>query len=99
MYIQIRGCVYNCFVWPDCDESAKEDVREAARAVLDARKLYADATLADMYDPSNETFFPDLTKAHKELDAAVESAYEVDYHGDEERIVAHLFDLYSEMTK
>jgi hypothetical protein len=51
-----------------------------------------------MYDPDNEAYFPDLVRAHRELDAAVEAAYGVDYHGDEERIVAHLFDLYASVT-
>lgn len=38
----------------------------------------------------------DLLAAHKELDAAVEAAYDVDFNGDEEKIVAHLFKLYAE---
>ena len=37
--------------------------------------------------------------AHKALDAAVEAAYGVDFNGDEEKIVAHLFKLYAEKTK
>lgn len=41
----------------------------------------------------------DLLAAHKELDAAVEAAYDVDFNGDEEKIVAHLFKLYAEKTK
>lgn len=49
----------------------------------------------DMYDPKNETFFPELMTAHKALDAAVEAAYGVDFGGDEEKIVAHLFNLYA----
>ena len=64
--------------------------------MLDARATYDDATLADLYDPKNETFFPELIKAHRALDAAVEAAYGVDFDGDEEKIVAHLFDLYAE---
>lgn len=34
--------------------------------------------------------------AHKALDAAVEAAYGVDFDGDEEKMVAHLFNLYAE---
>ena len=48
-----------------------------------------------LYDPKNETFFPELMTAHKALDAAVEAAYGVDFGGDEEKIVAHLFNLYA----
>ena len=36
--------------------------------------------------------------AHSALDAAVEAAYGVDFAGDEEKIVAHLFKLYAEKT-
>ena len=41
----------------------------------------------------------DLREAHQALDAAVEAAYGVDFNGDEEKIVAHLFKLYAEATK
>lgn len=98
-YRYSAGIVYNNFVWPDCGESAKEKVREAAQGVLDARKLYSDATMADLYDPDNETYFPELVRAHKQLDAAVEAAYGVDFKGDEEKIVSYLFRRYAEITR
>lgn len=86
---------YNNFVWPDPTEPQREEVERCAQAVLDARDAQEGATLADMYDPKNETFFPELMSAHKALDAAVEAAYGVDFGGDEEKIVAHLFNLYA----
>ena len=52
-----------------------------------------------MYNPDNDFLFPDLMKAHAELDAAVEAAYGVDFGGDEEKIVAHLFKLYAKKTE
>ena len=88
--------VYNNFVWPDSTEAQRAEVERCARAVLDARKLYEGSTLADMYDPDNDFLYPELTKAHKVLDAAVEAAYGVEFGGDEERIVTHLFKLYAE---
>lgn len=99
-YQYATSVVYNNFVWPSCDEAAKGDVRDCARAVLEARVPYQEqgATLADMYDPDNETYFPKLISAHRRLDAAVEEAYGVDFKGDEERIVAYLFDLYASVT-
>ena len=42
--------------------------------------------------------FDDLRTAHDALDSAVEAAYGVDFHGDEEKIVAHLFKLYAKKT-
>ena len=89
------GIVYNNFVWPEPTESQREEVECCAQAVLDARDAQEGATLADMYDPKNETFFPELMAAHKALDAAVEAAYGIDFGGDEEKIVAHLFNLYA----
>lgn len=86
---------YNNFVWPEPTESQREEVERCAQAVLDARDAQEGATLADMYDPKNETFFPELMTAHKALDDAVEAAYGVDFGGDEEKIVAHLFNLYA----
>lgn len=90
------GVVYNNFVWPDPTDDQRAEIERCAQAVLGARSDQDGATLADMYDPDNETFFPNLMRAHKALDAAVEAAYGVDFNGDEEKIVAHLFKLYAE---
>lgn len=90
------GVVYNNFVWPEPSDSQREEVERRARAVLDARAAQEGATLADMYDPDNETFFPELMRAHRELDASVEACYGVDFDGDERLITAHLFRLYAE---
>lgn len=90
------GIVYNNFVWPEPAEAQRKEVERCAQSVLAARDAQQGATLADMYDPKNETFFPELVAAHRELDAAVEAAYGVDFNGDEEKIVAHLFALYAE---
>ena len=88
--------VYNNFVWPDATESQKKKIEKCAQAILDARSQYEGSTLADLYDPDNEFLYPDLVKAHQKLDKAVESAYGVDFDGDEQKIVAYLFDLYAQ---
>ena len=90
------GVVYNNFVWPEPTDAQRGEIERCAQAVLDARAAQDGATLADMYDPDNEMFFPDLMRAHRELDASVEAAYGVEFDGDEERIVAHLFNLYAD---
>lgn len=92
-YQYATSVVYNCFVWPSPSEERRHDVERCAQAVLDARAAQNGATLADMYDPDNITFFPELVEAHRKLDTAVEAAYGVDFGGDEEKIVAHLFKL------
>ena len=103
--------VYNNFIWPGLTSSSKDvsveelvsspvrdRIKNSARNVLSAREAHPAFSLADLYDPDKEILFPDLTEAHRELDAAVEAAYGVDFQGDEEKIVAHLFKLYAELT-
>ena len=63
--------------------------------MLDARALYPDCSLADLYDPL--TMPAELRKAHRELDADVKSAYGPRFGNDAER-VAHLFELYRSLT-
>ena len=101
--------VYNNFIWPGTVENPDVPVEEAipadvrakvescAQAVLDARDNHPDKSLADLYDPDKMP--SDLLAAHKALDKAVEEAYGVNFNGDEEKIIAHLFKLYAEMTK
>ena len=103
------GVVYNNFVWPGVaretldvpvEDAIAPEIRSrveaCAQAVLDARAAHSGKTLADLYDPDRMP--ADLLSAHQALDAAVEAAYGVDFSGDEERIVAHLFKLYAELT-
>lgn len=91
--------VYNNFPWPKPTELQRAAIEKPAQNVLNSRALYKHSTLADMYDPDNEWMFPELFKAHHELDSAVEAAYGVDFQGDEEKIVTHLFKLYAELTE
>lgn len=90
--------VYNSFVFPNTSDGQRHAIERCAQTVLDARAQYEGKTLAELYDPDKELFYPELFSAHRELDAAVEAAYGVDFGGDEEKIVAHLFKLYAEMT-
>ena len=97
-YSYANTIVYNNFVWPDPTDAARAEVERCASAVLDARSSYEGCTLAEMYDPDNEFLYPALVRAHRALDAAVEAAYGVDFGGDEEMIVAHLFELYAQKS-
>lgn len=102
-YRYANTVIYNNFLFPTPTDAQRAAIESAAQAVLDARASYQGATLADLYDPDNDWLYPDLTKAHKALDAAVEAAYGVDYHGldDAEKelaIVSHLFELYAQKT-
>lgn len=73
-YRYSKDIVYNNFPWPeDATDAQKKEVEEAAQTVLDARAKFPNATLADLYDPN--TMPPELLKAHKTLDRAVDAAY------------------------
>ncbi len=74
----------------------RQKVEAAAQAVLDARKHYPDSTLADMYDPRSMP--PDLRKAHKALDKAVEQAYRKEKFADDMERLGYLFGRYREMV-
>jgi len=65
--------VYNNFPWPAPTEKQKSDIEKAAQGVLDARALYPDSSLADLYNPI--TMPPALVKPHNVLDKAVLAAY------------------------
>jgi hypothetical protein len=71
------------------------DIEAAAQAVLDARALYPDSSLADLYDP--DLMPSELSKAHQKLDKLVEKAYGKSFESDAER-VAFLFEKYQELT-
>lgn len=87
--------VYNNYPWPEASEAQQEKIAALAQGVLDARALYPDSSLADLYDPL--TMPPELVAAHRKLDAAVEKAYGRSFADDAER-VAFLFERYSELT-
>ena len=96
-YRYSASLVYNTFPWPDPTKEQRAEIEKKAQAVLDARDNHPGTSLAFLYDP--DTMPADLLSAHRALDAAVEAAYGVDFGGDEERIVAHLFKLYEEATR
>ncbi len=71
-------------------------VEEAAQAVLDARKKFPDALLADLYDPL--AMPPVLVKAHADLDRAVDLCYRPQPFQNDRQRVEFLFGLYEKLT-
>lgn len=70
--------------------------QKCAPAVLDARAQFPESTLADLYDPV--AMPPVLSKAHAELDRAVDRCYRKEpFKSDRER-VEYLFKLYEQLT-
>ena len=97
-YRYSKDVVYNNFPWPNPTDEQKEKIEQTAQDILDARALYPDSSLADLYD---ELTMPvELRKAHQENDRAVMKAYGFDVKTmTESECVAKLFQLYQELTK
>ena len=98
-YRYSKDVVYNNFPWPNPTDEQKAKIEQTAQAILDARALYPDSSLADLYD---EVAMPvELRKAHQENDRAVMQTYgfPVKNSFTESHCVAELFKLYNEMTK
>lgn len=72
-YSYSNTIVYNNFPWPTPSEQQKAKIEQTAQAILDARALYPDSSLADLYDEL--TMPPELRKAHQANDRAVMDAY------------------------
>ena len=94
--------VYNNFPWPKVTEEQREFISKTAQAILDARSLYPESTLADLYDEL--TMPAELRKAHQENDIAVMKAYGMikkvggkDKFMTESETVSKLFGLYEEL--
>ncbi len=98
-YRYSKDVVYNNFPWPNPAEGQKAKIEQTAQAILDARALYPDSSLADLYDEL--TMPQELRRAHRENDRAVMEAYGFPLKPElsENQIVAELFKMYQELTK
>ena len=94
-YSYSKDVVYNNFPWPTVSEEQKTKISDCAKIILEARNLYPDSTLADLYD---DTFMPpELRKAHQANDRAVMAAYGFPVRDfTEADCVAALMKLYQE---
>ena len=98
-YRYSKDIVYNNFPWPGVETfhetSLQTRIEKTAQAILDARALYPDSSLADLYD---ETLMPpDLRRAHRANDEAVMAAYGFDPKMPEQEVVARLFQMYESL--
>ncbi|MBR5435528.1 MAG: methylase [Muribaculaceae bacterium] len=96
-YRYSKDIVYNNFPWPEVDNAQREEIAATAQAILDARALYPDSSLADLYD---EVTMPvELRRAHQANDRAVMRAYGFPVSRDftEADCVARLFQLYKDI--
>ena len=97
-YNYSKDIVYNNFPWPTPTDEQKSKIEETAQQILDARALYPDSSLADLYD---ELTMPvELRRAHQQNDRTVMQAYGFNVKNmTESQCVAELFKMYQELTK
>lgn len=96
-YRYSKEIVYNCFPWPTPTDEQRVKIEQTAQAILDARALYPDSSLADLYDET--TMPPELRKAHQQNDKAVMRAYGFDIKTTTEMsCVAELMRMYQKLT-
>ncbi len=97
-YRYSKDIVYNNFPWPTPTKEQQEKIEKTAQMILDARNLYPDCSLADLYD--EVTMPPELRKAHQQNDRAVMEAY--GFWGKvktESECVAELMKMYQKLIK
>ena len=97
-YRYSKDVVYNNFPWPTPTDAQKAKIEQTAQAILDARALYPDCSLADLYDEA--VMPPELRKAHQQNDRAVMQAY--GFWGKlntETECVAELMKMYQLLSK
>ncbi len=96
-YRYSKDIVYNNFPWCDPTPEQKALIEQTAQSILDARALYPDCSLADLYD--EVTMPPELRKAHQANDRAVMKAYGFDVKTmTESSCVAELMKMYQKLT-
>ena len=100
-YRYSANIVYNNFPWPEPTNQQRQKIEQTAQAILDARALYPDSSLADLYDEL--TMPPELRKAHRRNDMAVMEAYGFakgsEPYRNEAACVAELMKLYQKKVE
>ena len=104
-YRYSKDIVYNNFPWCNPTDEQKAKIEKTAQGILDARALYPDCSLADLYD--DLTMPAELRKAHQENDKAVMEAYGFKKRDENSKLrwltesetVAELMKMYQELTK
>ena len=95
-YRYSKDIVYNNFPWPSPSDGQKARIEQTARGILDARALYADSSLADLYDEA--AMPPKLRRAHQANDRAVMQAYGFDVKMAEAECVGELMNQYKDLV-
>ena len=92
-----KDIVYNNYPWPKPTKAQREKIEKTAQAILDARALYPNDSLAALYDPNNMPL--ELQKAHQANDRAVMDAYGFKHNITESDCAIKLFKLYKKKAR
>ncbi len=95
-YRYSKDVVYNTYPWPTPTAVQQASIEQTAQGILDARTLYPDSSLADLYD--EVTMPPELRRAHQKNDRAVMQAYGFAPDMEESSIIAELMKMYQTLT-
>ena len=95
-YQYSANIVYNNFPWCEPTEEQRAKIEATAQAILDARALYPDCSLAELYNEL--TMPPELRRAHQDNDRAVMAAYGFSPKMTESECVAELFKMYQNLV-
>ncbi len=97
-YRYSKKIVYNNFPWPELSDKQKDRIEKTAQKIIDARNLYPNSSLADLYDEL--TMPSELRKAHQDNDRVVMEVYGMDIRTTSESdAVAKLFELYDSLIE
>jgi hypothetical protein len=96
-YSYSNTIVYNNFPWPiNVSRKQLDKIEKAAKNILDVRLKFPTSTLGDLYNTL--TMPPALTKAHFELDKAVDLAYRAQPFSSDSKRLEYLFELYEKLN-
>ncbi len=100
-YRYSKDIVYNDFPWPDPSPEQQRKIEQTAQGILDARSIYPNSTLANLYDA--DLMPPEIRTAHQKNDRAVMEAYGfvrgTEAYSSEAACVAELMNLYQKLTR
>ena len=92
-YNYSRDLTFNTFIWPNTNETQKEEITNQAKDIRRIRARNSSINLGDLYNPDKMP--EDLMQAHNNLDLAVERAYRAEPFKDDEERLSFLLELYS----
>lgn len=99
-YRYSKELVYNTFPWPAPTAKQRAKIEQTAQEILDARALYPDCSLADLYDPISMLQAKELVAAHQKNDRAVMEAYGFwGKYNSETACVGELMKMYQALTE